>query len=111
MAGLQEFDKGRYRDGFSSERFLYSENAHHRGRTSFDYGKCEEIIEPEKIAYHIDFGPTITRVVVEFIAQGNQTKMLLTQEGFPDANLCKIVSRGTMEGLDELDQLLAGKTV
>jgi len=45
-------------------------------------------------------------VVVEFIEQGNQTRMVLTQEGLPDQNLCKIVSRGTMEGLDKLDRLL-----
>jgi hypothetical protein len=36
---------------------------------------------------------------------------VLTQDGFPDPNLCKIVSQGTMEGLDKLEQLLAGQTV
>ena len=69
-------------------------------------GKYDEIIEPEKIVYRVDLGPATTRVVVEFIEQGNQTRMVLTQEGLPDQNLCKIVSRGTMEGLDKLDRLL-----
>jgi uncharacterized protein YndB with AHSA1/START domain len=74
-------------------------------------GKYDEIIEPEKIVYHVNLGPAVTRVMVEFIEQGKQTKMVLTQEGFPDPNLCKIVSEGTMEGLDKLEQLLLGQTV
>jgi len=70
-------------------------------------GRYDEIIEPEKIAYHVDLGPATTRVVVEFIEQGNQTKMVLTQEGLPDETLCTIVSRGTTEALDKLDEMLA----
>jgi len=30
----------------------------------------------------------------------------LTQDGFPDPNIVKIVSQGTMESLEKLDQLL-----
>jgi uncharacterized protein YndB with AHSA1/START domain len=39
-----------------------------RGAGEFNYeGQYDEIIEPEKIAYHADFGGgNITRVVVEF---------------------------------------------
>ena len=74
-------------------------------------GKYDEIVEPERIVYHVDLGPATTRVTVEFIEQGKQTKVVLTQEGFPDTNLCKIVSQGTMEGLDKLEQLLAGQAV
>jgi uncharacterized protein YndB with AHSA1/START domain len=74
-------------------------------------GMYDEIIEPEKIVYHVNLGPATTRVTVEFIKQGNQTKVVLTQEGLPDQNLCKIVSQGTMEALDKLEQMLAGQTV
>ena len=69
-------------------------------------GVYDEIIVPEKIAYHVDLGPATTRVRVEFIAQGSQTKLVLTQEGFPDQNLCKMVSQGTAEALDKLDEML-----
>ena len=69
-------------------------------------GQYDEIIEPEKIAYHVDMGPATTRVVVEFIEQGEQTRMVLTQEGFSDQNLCQMVSQGTGEALDKLDQML-----
>jgi hypothetical protein len=49
--------------------------------------------------------------MVEFIEQGDQTKLVLTQDGFPDPNLCKMVSQGTMEALDKLELLLAGQPV
>jgi uncharacterized protein YndB with AHSA1/START domain len=74
-------------------------------------GIYDEIIEPEKIVYHANLGPATTRVTVEFIEQGNQTKVVLTQEGLPGQNLCKIVSQGTMEALDKLEQMLAGQAV
>jgi uncharacterized protein YndB with AHSA1/START domain len=72
-------------------------------------GIYDEIIVPEKIAYHVDMGPATTRVTVLFIAQGSQTKLVLTQEGFPDQNLCKMVSQGTAEALDKLDQMLVAQ--
>jgi uncharacterized protein YndB with AHSA1/START domain len=72
-------------------------------------GVYDEIIEPEKIAYHVNLGPATTRVVVEFIAQGRQTKLVLTQEGFPDATIVKIVSQGTLESLEKLDELLLAR--
>ena len=74
-------------------------------------GTYDEIIEPEKIVYHVNLGPAVSRVMVEFIAQGNQTKLVLTQDGFPDPNLCKMVSQGTTEALDKLEELLAVQTV
>jgi len=46
---------------------------------------------------------------VEFIAQGNQTKVVLTQSGFPDENLVRIVSQGTQESFERLEEFLAGK--
>ena len=55
-------------------------------------GKYDDIIEPEKI---------------EFREQGQQTKVVLTQEGFPDPTLGKIVSEGTSESFEKLAELLA----
>ena len=85
-----------------------------KGAGEFSYrGQYDEIDEPGKITYHADFGPTTTRVVVEFIEQGAQTKMVLTQVGFPTQNICEMVSHGTMESFDKLDSLLllAGQAV
>lgn len=88
----------------------FTQRMHITGAGEFSItGKYDEIIEPEKIAYHVDMGPVTTRVMVEFIEQGNQTKVVLTQEGFPDQNLCKIVSQGTTEALDKLDRMLVGQ--
>jgi uncharacterized protein YndB with AHSA1/START domain len=70
-------------------------------------GIYDEIIEPERIAYHVNLGPATTHVVVEFIEQGDRTRVVLTQEGFPDENLSRIVSEGTMESLDKLEHILA----
>jgi len=80
------------------------------GAGEFSYrGQYDEIVEPEKIAYHADFGGTTTRVVVEFIDQGAQTKMVLTQVGFPAQNICEMVSQGTAESFDKLDSLLTSQ--
>lgn len=72
-------------------------------------GKYEEIVEPEKIVYHVNLGPATTRVTVEFREQGQQTKVVLTQEGFPDPTLGKIVSEGTSESFEKLAELLASQ--
>jgi uncharacterized protein YndB with AHSA1/START domain len=72
-------------------------------------GRYDEIVEPEKIVYHVNLGPATTKVTVEFFAQGNQTRMVLTQEGFPDENISKIVTQGTLESFDKLDQMLVGQ--
>src|SRR5580658_6625222 len=53
-------------------------------------GVYDEIVEPAKIAYHVNLGPATTRVTVEFIELGRQTKVVLTQEGFPDPTIVKI---------------------
>ena len=77
------------------------------GAGEFSYsGKYDEIIEPARIAYHAEMGGTTTRVTVEFIEQGEQTKMVLTQEGFPTQEICKMVSQGTQEAFDKLDRML-----
>ncbi len=86
------------------------------GAGEFTYkGQYDEIVEPETIAYHADFGGTTTRVVVEFIeihqGEGAQTKMVLTQVGFPGQNICEMVSKGTGESFDKLDSLLSSQVV
>src|SRR5262245_3898338 len=79
-----------------------------RGAGEFTFtGRYEEIVEPQKIVYRANLGPATTRVTVEFFERGVQTKMILTQEGFPDENLCKIVSQGSMESFDKLEGMLA----
>ena len=73
-------------------------------------GRYAEIVEPEKIVYDADLGFGVTRVTVEFFEHRNQTRVVLTHEGFPDEFLCGTVSQGTTESLDKLDLLLAGLT-
>jgi uncharacterized protein YndB with AHSA1/START domain len=70
-------------------------------------GKYDEIVAPERIAYHVDLGFGVTRVLVEFFDQGNRTKVVLTQEGFPDDFLSQTVSQGTTESFDKLESILA----
>jgi uncharacterized protein YndB with AHSA1/START domain len=74
-------------------------------------GTYDEIVEPEKIVYHVNLGPATTEVAIEFVAQGDQTKVILTQVGLPDENLSRTVSEGTTESLDRLDQVLSGQAV
>jgi uncharacterized protein YndB with AHSA1/START domain len=80
------------------------------GEFSFG-GRYDEIIEPERIVYHANFGPVITRVIVEFFEQGRGTKVVVTHEGCPDEFFSKTVSQGTTESLDKLDLLLASQAV
>jgi uncharacterized protein YndB with AHSA1/START domain len=78
-------------------------------------GQYDQIVEPEMIAFHADFGPTTTRVVVEFVDlhsdQGSQTKVVLTQVGFPTQDIFNGVSQGTHEAFDKLDSLLASQVL
>jgi uncharacterized protein YndB with AHSA1/START domain len=80
------------------------------GEFSFS-GKYDEIVEPERIVYHANFGPASTRVVVEFFEEGKSTKVVLTHEGFPDEVFCKDVSQGTAESFEKLDGLVACQVV
>jgi hypothetical protein len=70
-------------------------------------GTYDEIIEPEKIAYHVNLGMAVTPVVVEFFEHGSQTRMVLTQDGFPDQMISKFVTQGTLESFEKLDSELA----
>jgi uncharacterized protein YndB with AHSA1/START domain len=69
-------------------------------------GTYDEIVEPERIVYHVTIGTAATRVSVEFFAEGKGTRVVLTHEGFPDEFFCKTVSQGTGESLDKLDALV-----
>ena len=81
-----------------------------QGVGEFTYkAQYDEIVEPSRIAFHADFGPVTSRVVLDFIDLGGQTKMLLTQVGFPSQEVCNTVSRGTNEGLDKLEALLTAQ--
>jgi uncharacterized protein YndB with AHSA1/START domain len=94
----------------------FTQKMHIRGAGDFSFsGVYDEIVEPEKIAYHADLsgapgGPPAARVVIEFFEQGRQTKVVLTQDGFPDEFTCKMVSQGTSESFDKLDNMLVGQT-
>jgi uncharacterized protein YndB with AHSA1/START domain len=70
-------------------------------------GKYDEIVAPEKIVYRADLGFGVTRVQVEFLEHGSRTKVVLTQEGFPDDFLSQTVTQGTTDSFDKLDAILA----
>jgi uncharacterized protein YndB with AHSA1/START domain len=85
----------------------FTQKMHIAGAGEFSFSATyDEIVEPERIAYHAHFGPTVMSIVVEFFEQGEQTRVVLTQEGFPDENSCKTVSQGTTESFDKLAALL-----
>jgi uncharacterized protein YndB with AHSA1/START domain len=73
-------------------------------------GVYDEIVTPERIVYHVNLGFGVTRVVLEFREQGDKTKLVLTQEGFPDDFLCQTVTHGTTESFDKLDSILASES-
>ena len=75
-------------------------------------GAYDEIVVPERIAYHAKLGPNATtRVVVEFFDEAGRTKVVLTQDGFPDEFHCKMVSQGTGESFDKLEAVLTPVSV
>jgi uncharacterized protein YndB with AHSA1/START domain len=77
------------------------------GKGEFTFtGVYDEIVVPERIVYHADFGFAVTRIVVEFFEQSEKTKVVLTQDGFPDENLCNTVTQGTTESFEKLELIL-----
>lgn len=73
-------------------------------------GRYEEIIEPERIVYTANMGPAMIRVTIEFFDEGEGTKVVVTQEGFPDPKLGQIVSQGMSESFEKLDELLSANS-
>jgi len=91
---------------------LFTQRMQIAGAGEFSFsGKYDEIVEPERIVYHANFGHASTRVVVEFFEVGKGTRVVLTHEGCPDESFCKTVSQGTTESLDKLDSLLASRVL
>jgi uncharacterized protein YndB with AHSA1/START domain len=74
-------------------------------------GTYEEIVVPERIRYRVDMGVAVTHVLIEFFQEGKRTKVVLTQDGFPNEELCNIVSHGTDESLDKLDAIVSANAV
>lgn len=77
-----------------------------RGEYTFS-GIYEEIIDLRRIVYTAIMGPAEIRVTIEFFDEGEGTKVVITQEGFPDPKLGHIVSQGMNESFEKLDELLA----
>ena len=69
----------------------------------------DEIVVPEKIVYHVDIGVAVTRVQVEFFDEAGKTRVVLTQDGFPDEMSVKIVTGGTNESLEKLESIFAAE--
>ena len=77
------------------------------GRGTFTFhGVYDEIVEPERISWRAFFGPVTTKVVVQFFAIGDRTRVVLTQTGFPDERSLKTIQQGTEESLRALDAIL-----
>ena|SRR6202035_5752435 len=90
----------------------FTQKMHIAGAREFSLtGEYDEIVEPEGISDHADFGQAITRVVVEFFGQGNRTRVVLTHDGFPNESSCKTGSQGTTESLDKLASMLADQAL
>lgn len=70
-------------------------------------GTYQEIIEPERIVYTANMGAAVIRVTVEFFEEGQGTKVVVSQEGFPDPRHGQIVSQGMSESFEKLDELLS----
>jgi hypothetical protein len=49
----------------------------------------------------------VIRVTIEFFDEGEGTKVVITQEVFPDPRLGHIVSQGMNESFEKLHELLA----
>jgi uncharacterized protein YndB with AHSA1/START domain len=81
------------------------------GRGSFSFrGVYDEIVVPERIAWMAYFGAMSTRVTVRFIDCGEQTEVVLVQEGFPTEESLKTIRQGTLESFDSLDAVLGSQS-
>lgn len=77
-------------------------------------GTFDEIVEPELIAYHVDINGTRADIRVEFFEEGEKTKLVLVQTGFPEMpemDLREIISVGFTAALEKLDRLVSATPV
>ena len=74
-------------------------------------GAYDEIVEPERISYSAGFGPVAVRVIVDFIEEGENTRVVVTHDGLPDEFFGQNVAQGTSESFDKLEPLLAGRAL
>src|SRR5258708_23090385 len=89
-----------------------NQKMHIAGAGEFSFtGKYDEIVEPERISYHADFGQAITRVVVEFFEHGNRTRVVLTHDGFPNESFCKTAAGGPTESRDKDPSMLGNQAL
>jgi uncharacterized protein YndB with AHSA1/START domain len=90
----------------------FTQTMHIAGAGEFTHiGTYDEIVEPERIVYHANFGRVLARVAVEFFEQGNDTKVVVTHEGNLDEMFFNTVSQGASESLDRLGEVMAGNVV
>jgi len=68
-------------------------------------GVFDEIVVPERIVYRVRIGGAMTRVEIQFFDLGERTRVVLTQEGFPDDVTVTHVTQGTTESFEKLERL------
>jgi len=80
------------------------------GKGEFTFtGKYDEIVVPERIVYHADFGFAVMRVMVEFFEQNGQTKVVLGALGYRSREVFVWETSLRHESFDKLDSILAGE--
>jgi uncharacterized protein YndB with AHSA1/START domain len=88
----------------------FTQKMHIGGKDTFTItATYNEIVEQERTVYHVDLGVAVTRVQVEFFDEAGKTKVVLTQDGFPDEMSVKIVTGGTTESLEKLESIFAAE--
>ena len=68
-------------------------------------GTFSEIDPPKKIVWTTDFGGKSSKVTIQFLRHGEQTRLVMLMEGLPK-DFCMPASNGMGAGLDRLEALL-----
>ena len=82
------------------------------GLLTYLYGTIKAFNPPHKITmtHQWQGSEAETLVTLEFIALGDKTKLILTQEGISDDNILRLLREGWAEPLKQLAQLLQART-
>jgi uncharacterized protein YndB with AHSA1/START domain len=82
------------------------------GLLTYLYGTIKALDPPNRIAmtHQWQGAEGETLVTLEFIALGNKTKVLLTQEGISDASILRMLEEGWAEPLRQLAAHLEART-